>query len=147
MNFFAKLSRCVNTANLYHSSDIRNTSISQRCSKRSIFKYFKKIIIKIQRFENWSLYKVFLSIFFKSPKIRKIRVCLNRIESMSLLWFVCPWQCLLTNACPYSRIIWFVDVFIKLMLKVYEEILGDKVEKGQISNYIVDSPCVLVMGK
>ncbi len=33
------------------------------------------------------------------------------------------------------------------MLKVYEEILGDKVEKGQISDYIVDLPCVLVMGK
>ncbi len=41
-----------------------------------------------------------------------------------------------------------MDVFIKLMLKVYEqEILGDKVEKVQISNCIVDSPCVLVMGK
>jgi hypothetical protein len=26
----------------HHRSDIRNTSISQRCSKRSIFKYFKK---------------------------------------------------------------------------------------------------------
>jgi hypothetical protein len=42
-----------------HRSDIRNSSISQRCSKRSIFKYFKKIIIKIQRLENWPLYKVF----------------------------------------------------------------------------------------
>jgi uncharacterized membrane protein len=42
-----------------HRSDIRNTSISQRCSKKSIFKYFKKIIIKIQRLENWPLYKVF----------------------------------------------------------------------------------------
>jgi hypothetical protein len=41
-----------------------------------------------------------------------------------------------------------VDVFIKLMLKVYEqEILGDKVAKVQISDYIVDLPCVLVMGK
>jgi hypothetical protein len=44
---------------LGHRSDIRNTSISQRCSKRSIFKYLKKIIIKIQRLENWPLYKVF----------------------------------------------------------------------------------------
>ncbi len=42
-----------------HRSDIWNTSISQRCSKRSIFKYLKKIIIKIQRLENWPLYKLF----------------------------------------------------------------------------------------
>jgi len=67
---------------LTHSSDIRNTSISQRCSKRSIFKYFKKIIIKIQRLENWPLYKVFLSIFLKAQKYVKyayvwieLRVC------------------------------------------------------------------------
>jgi hypothetical protein len=34
------------------------------------------------------------------------------------------------------------------MLKVYEhEILGDKVEKVQNSNHIVDSPCVLMMGE
>ncbi len=51
-------------------------------------------------------------------------------------------------ACPYSGIIWFVDIFKKLMLKVYEpEILGDKVEKVQVSDCIVDSPCVLVMGE
>ncbi len=47
----------------YHSSDIRNTSIFRRCSKRSIFKYLKKNIIKIQRLENWPLYQVFSSIF------------------------------------------------------------------------------------
>jgi hypothetical protein len=37
--------------------------------------------------ENWPLYQVFSSIFLKAQKKRIIRVCLNRIESMSLLWF------------------------------------------------------------
>jgi hypothetical protein len=46
-----------------HSSDIRNTSIFRRCSKRSIFKYFLKNILIIQRLENWPLYQVFSSIF------------------------------------------------------------------------------------
>jgi hypothetical protein len=46
-----------------HSSDIRNTSIFRSCSKRSIFKYFFKNIIMIQRLENWPLYQVFSSIF------------------------------------------------------------------------------------
>jgi hypothetical protein len=32
--------KCDLQHHLNHSSDIRNTSISQRCSKRSIFKYF-----------------------------------------------------------------------------------------------------------
>jgi hypothetical protein len=32
---------------------------------------FKKNIIKIQRFENWPLYKVFLSIFLKAQKYVK----------------------------------------------------------------------------
>jgi hypothetical protein len=55
---------------------------------------------------------------------------------------------LLTNACPYLGITWFVDVFKKLMLKIYEhEMLGDKMEKVQVTNCIVDSPCVLVMGE
>jgi hypothetical protein len=65
-----------------HSSDIRNTSIFWRCSKRSIFKYFKKIIIIIQRLENWPLYQVFSSIFLKAQKNVKyayvwieLRVC------------------------------------------------------------------------
>jgi len=46
-------------------------SIFRRCSKRSIFKYLKKNIIKIQRLENWPLYKVFLSIFKKAQKYVK----------------------------------------------------------------------------
>ncbi len=50
----------------FHSSDIQNTSIFRRCSKRSIFKYFKKNIIKIQRLENWPLYQVFSSILKKT---------------------------------------------------------------------------------
>jgi len=65
-----------------HSSDIRNTSIFRRCSKRSIFKFFLKNIIKIQRLENWPLYPVFSSIFFKTQKNVKyayvwieLRVC------------------------------------------------------------------------
>ncbi len=65
-----------------HSSDIRNTSIFRRCSKRSIFKYFFKNIIKIQRLENWPLYQVFSSIFKKAQKNVKyayvwieLRVC------------------------------------------------------------------------
>jgi hypothetical protein len=68
--------------NPHHSSDIRNTSIFWRCSKRSIFKYFKKNIIKIQRLENWPLYNVFLSIFLKAQKYVKyayvwieLRIC------------------------------------------------------------------------
>jgi hypothetical protein len=52
----------------WHSSDIRNTSIFRRCSKRSIFKYFLKNIIMIQRLENWPLYQVFSSIFLKAQK-------------------------------------------------------------------------------
>jgi len=65
-----------------HSSDIRNTSIFRRCSKRSIFKYLKNNIIKIQRFENWPLYQVFSIIFLKAQKNVKyayvwieLRVC------------------------------------------------------------------------
>ncbi len=54
-----------------HSSDIRNTSSFRRCSKRSIFKYFIKNIIKIQRLENWPLYHIFSSIFFKAQKYVK----------------------------------------------------------------------------
>ncbi len=91
---------------LIHSSDIQNTRIFRRCSKRSIFKYFKfwkceyvkyvntmnKMLSKLslscaqtQR-QRWSsIFKYFL----KSPKKRIIHVCLNRIESMSLLWFDC----------------------------------------------------------
>jgi hypothetical protein len=87
----------------HHSSDIQNMRIFRRCSKRSIFKYFKiwkceyvkyvntmsKTLSKLslscaqtQR-QRWSsIFKYFL----KSPKKRIIRVCLNRIESMSLLW-------------------------------------------------------------
>jgi hypothetical protein len=40
----------------------------------------------IQRLENWPLYQVFSSIFLKAQKKRIIRICLNRIERMSLLW-------------------------------------------------------------
>jgi hypothetical protein len=54
--------------NKRHSSDIRNTSIFRRCSKRSIFKYFKKNIIIIQRLENWPLYQVFSSILKNAQK-------------------------------------------------------------------------------
>jgi len=53
---------------ILHSSDIRNTSIFRRCSKRSIFKNFLKNIIMIQRLENWPLYQVFSSIFLKAQK-------------------------------------------------------------------------------
>jgi hypothetical protein len=53
---------------LMHSSDIRNTNIFRRCSKKSIFKYLKKNIIMIQRLENWPLYQVFSSIFKKAQK-------------------------------------------------------------------------------
>jgi len=41
-----------------------------------------------------------------------------------------------------------MDVFKKLMLKVYDhEILGDKMEKVQVSDRIVNSPCVLVISE
>jgi len=64
----ARVSKCKKYLNCDHSSDIRNTSIFRRCSKRSIFKYFLKNIIKIQRLENWPLYQVFSSIFKKAQK-------------------------------------------------------------------------------
>jgi hypothetical protein len=88
----------------WHSSDIRNTCIFRRCSKRSIFKYFKiwKCEVKYVNTMSKTLSKLSLSCaqtqrqqwssifkyFLKSPKKRIIRVCLNRIESMSLLWFL-----------------------------------------------------------
>jgi hypothetical protein len=85
-----------------HNSDIRNTRIFWRCSKRSIFKYFKIWKCEYVKYVNTmskTLSKLSLSCaqtqrqrwssifkyFFKSPKKHIIRVCLNRIESMSLL--------------------------------------------------------------
>jgi len=100
--------RAIKTLHTWHSSDIRNTRIFWRCSKRSIFKYFKiwkceyvkyvntmsKTLSKLSKLslncaqtqrQRWSsIFKYFL----KSPKKRIIRVCLNRIESMSLLWYM-----------------------------------------------------------
>jgi hypothetical protein len=70
---------------IFHSSDIRNTSIFRRCSKRSIFKYLKKNIIKIQKGRKLAFVSSIFKYFLKSPKKCKICVCLNRIESMSLL--------------------------------------------------------------
>jgi hypothetical protein len=82
---------------LSHSSDIRNTRIFRKCSKRSIFKYFKfwkceyvkyvntmnKTLSKLslscaqtQRQQWSSIFKYFL----KSPKKCIIRVCLKKLR-------------------------------------------------------------------
>ncbi len=80
-----------------HSSDIRNTHIFRRCSKRSIFKYLKiwkyeyvkydeqkaeQAELKLCPNPKTTMIKYF-QVFFKKPKKK-------RIESMSLLWFWPP---------------------------------------------------------
>ncbi len=109
-----------------HSSDIRNTSIFRRCSKRSIFKYFKKSIIKIQRLENWPLYQVFSSIKKKAQKNVKyayvwieLRVChyydrntfcgnewIKNIHKLSILYvyYICTHTCIFLHSRSYYYI-------------------------------------------